>query len=291
MPNLTKEGWVDFNPLFQFVDGMYPRRPVDFLTRTLIAPKGEKVPFVVRRGNNIDIDIHGYPTCPIGFVQIGDLAIVDSRLKESMPDYLLEQYRGNIIWIWDGKSVFWEPTYLQYSSLAAYGLMSLDLTGKHVVDVGCADGVLSLVSKIRGAARVTSIDCNGDYEQFYLKHIDENGLNNQGLEFIRGNFDDPNVIQRLASDKVDIAVANIGPYSGEGHLDAVRLGAQIPGLHTYINGAFIKDATKKEGKYSPSPSIRLHNQLGFSTNYRELTYNTYCLAYMVDRDTNLGLLT
>lgn len=80
-------------------------------------------------------------------------------------------------------------------------LFDLDLKGKDVLDMGCGTGVLAIIAKKLGAAKVTGIDI----DDWSIENSIENAqLNNtEGIFFFKGNAAD------LKNKNFDIILANI----------------------------------------------------------------------------------
>ncbi len=80
-------------------------------------------------------------------------------------------------------------------------LISLDLTGKSVLDVGTGTGVLAIVAKKRGAASVTGIDI----ETWCVENAQENAAKNKLTAITFSNED----ISSLKLQEQDLILANI----------------------------------------------------------------------------------
>jgi SAM-dependent methyltransferase len=240
----------------------------------LIGPQGEIVPL---EGNRIELD---YFAKPFGFMRIGNLAFLNDRLKPDIPQSLQDQFRAHAIWLSEFDSVFAEKTHLPYSILPIYALTTLNLAGKHVLDLGSADGILSLVAIKMGAFRVTSVDMQGNYVYAYERHLKANAFSIEGLDYIEGEFADAErILARLKSPKIDVAVANVGAHYGNAHMEAISLATRIPGLQTFIGGAYIRDHPDKNAQ----PSIDFLRARGYGANLRELSFKHRCVAFIVDR--------
>ena len=65
-------------------------------------------------------------------------------------------------------------------------ILGLDLENKSVIDVGTGTGILAILAKMRGAAKVTGIEID---EFAYLNAIEHTKLNNTEIEVILGDAD------------------------------------------------------------------------------------------------------
>ena len=133
-----------------------------------------------------------------------------------------------------------------------------------------------------GARRTTAVELHKEYFPYYANHQRLNQFDEERMTYLFGDLSEPDkIISEIESPTPDIAVANIGPwYKGDPHLSAIRLAAKIPTVKTFIAGAFIKDHPEK----NPDDAIDLLKSLGFNANYRQLTFDGVCLAFMLDRE-------
>lgn len=207
---LSTLAWEDFTPLTDTLAAYLPRTIFD---EPLIGPSGERVPFEARVREGVEINISGEYAYPLGYVRIGDIVFLDHRFQTVLSPEVKEQFADNIIWLWKFVSAIGEGNYthLNYAALPIHALATLDLGGKHVLDLGAGDGVMGLVAYKMGA-KVSSVELDGQYEWVYNGHLTVNGLPESDFDFIVEDLTNPgSIVDRLQEPQVDVVVANIGP--------------------------------------------------------------------------------
>jgi len=80
-------------------------------------------------------------------------------------------------------------------------VLELDMTGKHVLDMGCGTGVLSILTSMKGATKITAIDI----DKWAVENTLENSLKNhiENIEVIKGGK------ESIPDKKYDVILANI----------------------------------------------------------------------------------
>lgn len=280
MPN-NPDQWRDFSPIRSIVAKKFPYTS-HLRSNFFKGPNKEVVPFSINRSDKWGEDDELVGDYRFRFIRVGNLGILDHNLKPDIPQETLKQFSDNLVWLWRFRSVFCEPTHLQYSPLTIHALSTMNLTGKHVLDLGAADGIQSLTAMKLGAGRTTAVELNPEYFPYFAHHQKVNEFDEQKMDYLFGDLaDHDKIISDIESPTPDIAVANIGPwYKGNPHLEAIKLAAKIPSIKTFIAGAYIKDHPDK----NHLDSLELLQSLGFKTNYRELLSEGVCLAFMIDRE-------
>ncbi|MDO8460902.1 MAG: 50S ribosomal protein L11 methyltransferase [bacterium] len=273
-PNTIQPVWKNINPL---IEEITPSLPQVVTLEHFIGTSGKMVPFEARQTDEKEI----------GFVRVGNLIFLDHRLRPTFSQDMLEKFASDIIWLYNFESAIGEYTNLLYAQLSIHALCTLDLKGKHALDLGAGDGAQGLAAYKMGAKKVSSVELNGIYESFYDRHLEVNGFPKGDFEFIQGDITKPDsIMEKLGSQKIDIAVANIGPYyEGEVHLDAIRLLSFLPSVRTFIGGAYVKGWPKFDSR----EAIELLKEQGFSRNFRELKFrgdghSFYHQAFIVEKD-------
>lgn len=89
-------------------------------------------------------------------------------------------------------------------------LMSLDLQGQHVLDMGCGTGILAIVARLRGAANVWGIDIEKSAVDNAEANAALNGLSadleSRTIQFLQG---DGSTLKSLESGSCHVVLANI----------------------------------------------------------------------------------
>lgn len=276
-PNAISPVWKNTNPLIERLTKLTPSLPHVVTLENFVGTSGELVAFEARQTAKKEV----------GFVRVGNLIFLDHRLKSVLPSHILEKFGSDIIWLWNFESAISEYSNLLYAQLSIHALTTLDLTEKHVLDLGAGDGVQGLVAYKMGAKKVSSVELKGVYESLYNKHLQVNGFPKEAFEFIQSDITKPGTfLERLTDRKVDVVVANIGPfYEGDPHLHAISLLSYLPSVQTFIGGAYVRGWAE----YDSVKAIELLKTLGFSTNFRELKFRGngktfYHQAFIVDKD-------
>lgn len=143
LPSLPLPVWKDMGPLYKAIRSRIHDTLYD---EYFVGPRGEseQVPFVARRRHIQVTDNLRGPEQPFLYVRIGNLSFLDHQLQDALPSDVKQDYKENIIWLWNFQSDIRDATHVFYASLALYPLTTLDLKGKNVLDIGAADGVQSL---------------------------------------------------------------------------------------------------------------------------------------------------
>lgn len=270
--------WKDFSPIvdsiaqkvaFSLTKGPYP-----------IGPTGERVPYEARRRDIAEEDIFGRIAYHTGYARIGNIAFVDSRLKANIPDQVKNNLRESIIWLSGFQSEMGDFTHLPFTACTVIALISLNLKGKHVLDLGSGDGPLSLVAHRMGAAELTLVDTEEVYMRYFYDHLEANGIRGGNFNCIVGDITKPKTIISKLKSPIDIVVANIGPHYEDVHLKAIDLLAHLPSAETYIGGAYIKGHLTLNSR----EALDKLKQLGYSANFREVTQCKARQTFIVDKD-------
>lgn len=242
--------------------------------------RGELVPFVAKRRYKKKTDILKGAEQPLLYVRIGNLLLLHHKLQDAIPYDMKQDFKENIIWLYNFQSDISNATHLLYAPLPLYALTTLDLKGKNVLDLGSADGAMSLVSHKMGANKVYSVELRDQYESIYKSHIVANGFSEEKFEFINGDITKPESFIGRLDQPFDVIVANMGPIYGGAHLDAIRLLKRLPTVHTFIGGSYLTEHPIMDSK----EAIQLLAEYGYSTNFRELRFRRWIQAYAVDKD-------
>jgi hypothetical protein len=279
MTDIDRKKWIDFSPVRQSIKSLQPRGVEGLDGGFLLGPSGETVPVEAVKGWGIVPDILDKPDTPVDYFRVGNFLYLNDRLKLQLPAELTGRFADNIIWISRGQSLFWDDTQRYYSPLAIYALSTLDLKGKHVLDLGAGDGVMSLTAQKLGAGRVSSVELYERYGQVYERHLRANGFSTDITRFISHDLANAEgIIERMPEEPVDIVVSNIGFYYKGANLRAIELASGIPSVRSYIDGAYFKGDPIHDPKRAED-HLRKH---GFTENYREVTFHK-AAAYILER--------
>ncbi|MBE9600072.1 50S ribosomal protein L11 methyltransferase [Pedobacter sp. MC2016-24] len=124
---------------------------------------------------------------------IDDLCYVRATFHEAQPKYPYEI-------VIDPKMAFGTGHHQTTTMMMQY-ILSADVAGKEILDMGCGTGILAILAAKRGAARLVAIDYD---EVCYLSTLENTALNGvTNLEAIWGGK------EVIPKEKYDVILANI----------------------------------------------------------------------------------
>jgi SAM-dependent methyltransferase len=181
------------------------------------------------------------------YARIGDYFFIDDILqggiRSGIPADMLAAAESQLVYLRDFASFLAVKNHEVYTALTAYALSQVDVAGKHVVDLGCADGIQSLLALKRGAAYVTAIDHSGDHLETFADHMQANGISSDQVNLVCADLSQPDVHKYIAPDAA-VVIANIGPHKvyevGGEILDltAMMVLQHLPHVEAYIAGGY-----------------------------------------------------
>lgn len=158
-------------------------------------------------------------------IVIGDSVVVHSSFHRDIP-----QARYDIVI--DPKMAFGTGHHSTTSQILT-ALVTIDLEGKSVIDMGTGTGILAMLAAMRGAASVTGIEIDPFAYENALENINLNGL--ERIRIING---DASALVGL--DKADVFIANINRNIIMGDLPAY-VSALKPGGTMLLSGFYEHD--------------------------------------------------
>ncbi len=237
--------------------------------------EGEQVPLDLAMYNGDKVGEPG----EVSYVRYGKTALLDSRLRNNG---YLNSFYGNIIWLHNFQSILNEQyAHHLYTGPTSYLLQSLDLANAHVLELGAADGIQSLVAIKNGAAKSTAVEIDPNWKRVFQAHVGENDFDPEQFKYITGNIEDPDLFKKLPVEEVDIVVANIGPAYGSAHFAAINLLDQLPNARFFIGGGYVK-GSKRDNPTHALEQLAWH---GFATNFRRVLSSKSIFSFIVERNT------
>lgn len=158
------------------------------------------------------------------FIRFGEYGILDERLRSLIPQS--EQHR--FLFLDTVLDQYDDPELLNYSlALLAMMYHSRDAFKDAVVlDLGSGGGITSLFALKLGAKKVVAVEKESEYESVFKRQMKLNGIKSDEAFFIRGNFQDADMAERLSKyGTFNIVLANIGPHYeyGSANIEALEL--------------------------------------------------------------------
>ncbi len=180
---------------------------------------------------------------------VGDWLFLDDRLATTVhgvPEktVLLSKFR----------SLLGEVMLGPYAALTAHAMQGVDCSGKTVIDLGCGDGVLSLVALKKGATHVIGVASENKYSSLMRGHMLANNYSAEKYQFIQGNICDEHITDELPVHDIGVVVANLGPHYGTVDVAAVRLLDHLPSCNFFVGGGY----SLSNPQYRKSPFSAMH---------------------------------
>ncbi len=178
------------------------------------------------------------------YARIGDYFFLDHNLQDEveaeLPDALKGVAQDRVIYLHDFVSVLALKIHNFYSALTAYAMTQVDVKDKHVLDLGCGDGVQSLIALKRGAAHVTAVDTDEELLELFGYHLKANNIDPGKVTLRQADLSDVEFQKQFATD-IEVVVANIGPHDTYGELldlTAIQALQYLRRVHTYVAGGY-----------------------------------------------------
>lgn len=197
-----------------------------------------------------------------GYARIGDLVVLDDRLRGEVLQKTPNLCRGNILYLSSFESDFAQLAHILYASATISALSAVDLTGKHLLDLGSADGLLGLVGKKYGAKKVTSVEMYPEKEALYQRHIQANGFSPADFSFVACDLTDTQkLLPQIDTSDIDVVVCNIGPwYKNAADQHAAALLSHLERATTFVGGGFAYES----GDLGAGKTIERCHEAGFN---------------------------
>lgn len=194
------------------------------------------------------------------YASIDDTIFVNSQFKKQ-----ISQTEG-IIFLHNFQSYLGKQSHGKYTACTLSALNNVDVEKKVVLDLGCGDGVLSLVSYNQGAS-IIGVDKYRSALDDFEKHIDENGYDKGRFLLLRKSINSRGLVKILP--EVDIVIANLGAHYGSADISAIKLASKL-GAKTFVGGGYVKPTHGRE-ELGYEEAFKKLGSLGYAINavYKE----------------------
>lgn len=179
-----------------------------------------------------------------GYVRVGNWIFLDTRLIDQLPQALLSQGKDTIFYLNQFYSLLACESIREFSvstlAALAYHERHQSVRGSRVLDLGCGDGVLSLLALKMGADISVGVEVREDMfiiPQMHLAPI--NGIGYSQFEIIQGDLRERSIQDQIPKDAT-LVVANIGPTQAyaDTHTSVFEILDQLPRARTFIGGGY-----------------------------------------------------
>lgn len=160
-------------------------------------------------------------------IQIGDQLLIRSSFHNDYPDAPIEI-------VIDPKMAFGTGHHATTAGMSKM-LLSEDLKGKSVIDMGTGTGILSILAKKLGSSETVGIDI----DEFAVENAKENGaLNNVEIDWIVG---DDKTLKEIKPSDIFLANINLNVITDnlEKYVDKTKSGGKI-----FLSGFLVTDREK-----------------------------------------------
>lgn len=164
------------------------------------------------------------------YFRIGDIMIANETLKPILGSYAAASM--DIIFMSKMGSFMENPMILPHSVATLYAISRLDLAGKNIIENGAADGILSVVSKKRGARNVYPIEIDSMWEPAFKSHLMANSLAGKGL--ILENIETYDPKKYFDCESIDIVYSTLGPAYGSADIASINALDNFPNAQSFI---------------------------------------------------------
>ncbi len=222
-------------------------------------PNNREIPFSLCFHMNT---IPGERAERLTYAKVGDRLFTDSSRKLIMEYIFGMKNNSQVVYLQDFNCVFNKVAESQYSGLVVHVLEYIPMEGTHVLDLGCAEGVLSLTSKKLGAKTITAIDISQDRLNLLRRNIDINDLQESDFHLHCQDLTKEGLEALIPTEEIDIVCANLGMNQYKDHPDkaAIQLLDKLPNVKYFVGGGYAKNE-----RHSPDATIKLLAQKGYTS--------------------------
>ncbi len=217
----------------------------------------------------------------IVYLKAGDCLILDSRIKPFLEEEGRQEELKNIIFLNEFRAFLNNPNNLLYTLTEITAINSLNLKGKNVLDLGCAEGVLGLLALRKGANSVYGIDMNKGVVEDFEANLKLNSVPLEKSILLTTSFNNQKkIFGSLPMEAVDIVFANIGPHFESSDLEALSLLKFLPKAQRVIGAGYNLEVDLLR----PTRALFLLSRYGFKENLKYFTSeNEAHAAFIIEK--------
>jgi SAM-dependent methyltransferase len=172
------------------------------------------------------------------YLRVGNRLFIDSDLRHFARVFLNE--KNAVIYFDKTEDIASDRVSLRHSGLTMAALDYVDISGEHVLDLGCGKGMLSLVAYNKKARKITSVDRDSTLLNHFKENCDTNGMDLSKFNFVQGNITSDHFPDQLPLEDITVVCANLGngQYDGKPDKAALRLLDNLPNVRCFIGGGY-----------------------------------------------------
>lgn len=208
------------------------------------------------------------------YLRVGRTMFVDRFAHGKINPHLLPLLRNNLVLL-DGPNALSQYQLTPYAIACIAALERVSLTGKRVLDAGCADGIMGLLALNRGAESVQGIELREQWRRMNRRLLGNNGIDPTRFEYLAADIRSDEATKAIKAQAPEIVIANIGPEYGDADMHLIETIGDVPKVTTFIGAGY------GQLLYTPDRALRALEERGFKVK-DVLRYNMV-LAFIAER--------
>lgn len=150
------------------------------------------------------------------------------------------------------------PRMARYAAPVVALMEKMEWRNARFAELGCGEGLLSLVALEAGAAAGMAIDLDATNGPRIRRNLELNGLDVRRVDFADMDINSVEAARRLRDFAPDTVLASLGPHYGNTDLQAIRMAALCPEVQYLVLGGYTD-----EWRFSSATAVGLAEELGF----------------------------
>ncbi|MFP4403577.1 MAG: hypothetical protein ACLFPJ_04460 [Candidatus Woesearchaeota archaeon] len=185
--------------------------------------------FIENEYSKKEIYEYGFINRQCVYTRISNLKFLDDRFK---------QEDNSIIYLYKFKSNINNNTMRDYSASTIYAINQIK--SNVLLDLGSADGILSLVSNKNNNTKCINVEYDKNWKYLFKQHVKTNEININDFLYLNEDINKNKLKDKIPKNDIDTVVANIGPHYDKTHINAIRQLEHLPNVNTFIGGGYVK---------------------------------------------------